>query len=208
MSATQQRWRNYGPSPIKSWFNLKKQKYQGFIQWYEVTQLHCLHQAVQKQRGSYKFWRAPKGLFFKTEDTLYQTFFLQHLESFGEDRNKHGVCLPNALGEGLRRANGRVNPGFLREEQRSEKLIFKKGNQEKKTTGHSLSGSFSLVLYGVSWVCHIPYILCTGAAYCCHQCQHKMHSPAKGHLLESISELNASFEKNRDMVKATRVRRN
>lgn len=41
-----------------------------------------------------------------------------------------------------------VNPGFLREEQRSDKLIFKKKKKTgKKRTDHSLSGYISLALY-------------------------------------------------------------
>lgn len=150
---------------------LKQKKFQGFSQWYEVTYYAVSTKQFKTKNGRYEFWRALKGLVFKGEKTLYQTFFLQPLQSFEEGRNEHGVCLPNALGERPRQANGRANPGFLREEQRSGKLILEKRNlKKKKRTGHSLSGCFPPVLYGVSWLCHIPCILYTGAKYCCQQC--------------------------------------
>lgn len=111
-----------------------------------------------------------KALFLKEKRHSAPNIFLVAPKSFGKGRNKCGVCLTNALGERLKWANGWASPGFLREEQRSEKLIFKSGNLEKKRKGHSLSGCFPLVLYGVSWLCHIPCISCAWTEYCCHQC--------------------------------------
>lgn len=132
------------------------QTYIDFTMWY------------QKKPIRSKFWRARTYILKERMPPITNAFLAAHGVFQWRELTQ---CLPPECPWTKSEVSEWVNPGFLREEQRSDKLIFKKKKKTgKKRTDHSLSGYISCALYVAFWLCHIPCISSAEADFCCHQC--------------------------------------
>lgn len=156
-------------------------------------------------KGTYKFWRAAKDFyFFKEKRHFLSDIFLSPSRVFWGGQ-KRIQCLPSKCPwRKVEAANELANPAFLKSKvQESSSLKRQTGEIQRQLATVYLNAFLPCFMMSSDTVTSLEFyawgrILLSAVSL--------GNSPAKGHLLENISVLNVSSEKNRDTVKATHVR--